>query len=104
MLWIIELKGLFDLHEDIVKSPAVHNLLKVAPQVSYNYDRHKLVRAGKKWRAEIYKKKKGKKTKSFAGHLLWLVLPTPLMHFRQVHMKKKWLNNAVLWQIFILFF
>ena len=65
---------MFDLYEDIVKSPAVHNLLKVAllaPQVSYNYDRQQLVRAGKKWRAEIYKKKKGKKTKSFAGHLLW---------------------------------
>ena len=48
----------------------------------------KLVSAGKKWGAEIYKKKEGKKTKSFAGVLIWLVLPTPLMHSSQVHMKK----------------
>ena len=48
-----------------------------------------MVRAGKKWGADIYKKKKGKKTRSFAGLLVSLVFPTPLMHFSQVHMKKK---------------
>ena len=48
----------------------------------------KLLRAGEKWGAEIYKKKKDKKTRSFAGILFWLVLPTPLMRLSQVHMKK----------------
>ena len=36
-----------------------------------------MVRAGKKWGAEIYMEKKDKKTRRFAGVLLWLVLLTP---------------------------